>query len=209
VTPYEAVFKRKPSLSDLREWGEKVWVRIEGGDKLGGRVREGRWMGLDERSNGVRVYWPSTQTVTVERNVYYDDTVTSASRLEGEEWSLTETTADTPITTSEPPADPPDTPAEPNPTQQIPEIISEIVSLKRNCKPSQRVAKILKGNAVSSNRPSDPKLTTRIQFQLQLTETYKGEGSADWIMANEEEYALAGEISEVEAIEPRSLAEVM
>jgi hypothetical protein len=35
ATPYEAVFKKKPSLSDLQEWGEKVWVHIEGGDKLG------------------------------------------------------------------------------------------------------------------------------------------------------------------------------
>jgi hypothetical protein len=40
-TPYEAAFGKKPDLRDVREWGEKVWVRVEGGDKLGGRVREG------------------------------------------------------------------------------------------------------------------------------------------------------------------------
>jgi hypothetical protein len=93
-TPYEAAFGKKPDLRDVREWGEKVWVRVEGGDKLGGRVKEGRWMGLDDRSKGVRVYWPDKKTVSVERNVYYDPTGTSASRLEGEDWEFIETKAD-------------------------------------------------------------------------------------------------------------------
>ena len=26
MTPYEAAFRRKPNLKDVREWGEKVWV---------------------------------------------------------------------------------------------------------------------------------------------------------------------------------------
>ena len=42
MTPYEAAFGKKPNLRDVREWGKKVWVRIEGGNKLGGRIREGR-----------------------------------------------------------------------------------------------------------------------------------------------------------------------
>src|SRR5271156_5550304 len=40
-TPFEAAFGTKPDLAEVREWGEKIWVRIEGGDKLGGRVKEG------------------------------------------------------------------------------------------------------------------------------------------------------------------------
>jgi len=67
-TPYEAAFGKKLDLSQVHEWGEKVWVWIEGGDKLGGRVREGRWLGIDERSNGCRVYWPDKQMVTTECN---------------------------------------------------------------------------------------------------------------------------------------------
>jgi hypothetical protein len=67
MTPYEATFSKKPNLGEVREWGEKVWVRIEGGDKLGGRVREGRWLGVDEKSKGVRVYWPDSKMVSVER----------------------------------------------------------------------------------------------------------------------------------------------
>lgn len=71
-TPYEAALGVKPDLSGVREWGEKCWVRVEKGSKLGGRVREGRWVGVDDESKGVRVYWPDTKTVSVERNVYFD-----------------------------------------------------------------------------------------------------------------------------------------
>ncbi|CAA7264972.1 unnamed protein product [Cyclocybe aegerita] len=93
-TPYEAAFGKKPDLREVREWGEKVWVRVEGGNELGGWVREGRWMGLDEKSKGVRVYWPDKRTVMVERNVYFDKTASSVSRLEGEDWEFIETTPD-------------------------------------------------------------------------------------------------------------------
>ena len=42
MTPYEAAFGKKPDLREVREWGEKVYVRLEKkGLKLGGRVREG------------------------------------------------------------------------------------------------------------------------------------------------------------------------
>ncbi|KAG6839034.1 hypothetical protein C0991_006455, partial [Blastosporella zonata] len=41
------------------------------------------------------------------------------------------------------------------------------------------------------------------------TKLLEGEGMADWIMSANflEEYAMAAEISEAEALEPRSLAE--
>ena len=65
-TPYEAVFGTKPNLKEVREWGEKVWVRTEGGNKLGGRVKEGRWLGIDEQSKGSRIYWPDKQSVSIE-----------------------------------------------------------------------------------------------------------------------------------------------
>lgn len=51
-TPYEAAFGKKPDLRHVWEWGEKIWVRVEGGNKLGGWVREGRWLGVDEQSKG-------------------------------------------------------------------------------------------------------------------------------------------------------------
>jgi hypothetical protein len=58
------------------------------------------------------------------------------------------------------------------------------ISQKMKChrKPSQRIAEILKGNAVSSNCPSDPKLTTGVQLPTpppKIPEVLEGEGSAD------------------------------
>jgi SLT domain-containing protein len=83
MTPFEAAFGKKPNLKGLREWDKRVWVRVEAGNKLGGRVREGRWLGVDEESKGVRVYWPDMRTITVERNTYYNNS--SVAHLEGEQ----------------------------------------------------------------------------------------------------------------------------
>ena len=66
MMPYEAAFKRKLNLKDICEWGEKVWIRVEGSDKLGGRVCKGRWMGIDEQSKGIQIYWPDKMTVGIE-----------------------------------------------------------------------------------------------------------------------------------------------
>ena len=73
-----------------------MWVWIEGGDKLGGRVHEGRWMGIDEQSKGAQIYWPDKKTVSIEQNIYYDKTVVSASCLKGEEQGIVKTKADSP-----------------------------------------------------------------------------------------------------------------
>ena len=83
-TPYEAAFGKKPDLSKVREWGEKVWVHVEKGSKLGGRVKEGRE--FDDTSKGVHIYWPDKWNVTVKQNVHYDKTGASASCFEGEDW---------------------------------------------------------------------------------------------------------------------------
>src|SRR6266704_4960871 len=84
-TPFEAAFGKKPSLTDVRECGKRVFVRMEDGNKLGGRVSEGKWLGVDEQSKGMQVYWSGKQSVTVKRNVYYNPTALSISRNEGEE----------------------------------------------------------------------------------------------------------------------------
>ena len=85
MTPYEAAFGKKLNLRNLREWGEKVWVRVEKGNKLGGRVRKGHWLEIDEESKGVHVWWPDTKTVGIERNVYYNNQCSSDSRFKGED----------------------------------------------------------------------------------------------------------------------------
>jgi hypothetical protein len=211
-TPYEAALGMKPDLSGVREWGEKCWVRVEKGNKLGGRVREGRWVGVDDESKGARVYWRDTKTVTVERNVYFDPTSASVDRLEGEDWQFVETTTDeltstpTPIfpTVATPPAQSEQivsAPAEDEHEEDEPRA-------KRTRKPSQRVLEILSGRAVSSSRPSDPIIAPGIQVPTAVVEEPEGEETPDVLMAdNFVEYAMVADMSEVEGLEPRSLAE--
>ena len=93
MTPFEAAFGNKPDLKSVREWGEKVFVRIEGGTKLGGRVCEGRWLGIDNESKGARVYWLDTKMVTIKRNIYYDNSSVSHLEEEQEPVGLTKTVA--------------------------------------------------------------------------------------------------------------------
>ena len=82
-TPYEATFVKKPDLWQVREWGDKVWVHIKGGNKLGGQVRKGCWLGVDKQSKGFRVYWPDKKVVSPECNVYHDKTCSLVDHLEG------------------------------------------------------------------------------------------------------------------------------
>ncbi|KAF8810815.1 hypothetical protein BYT27DRAFT_7279642, partial [Phlegmacium glaucopus] len=97
-TPFEAAFGKKLDLSEVHEWGKKVWVRLKTGDKLGGRVREGRWMGIANESKGIQVYWPATKSVMTKQNVYYHKTGSSVSHFEGEEWDgFVESKSDLPL----------------------------------------------------------------------------------------------------------------
>ena len=209
-TPYEAAFGKKPDLSDVREWGDKVWVWIEGGDKLGGRVREGRWMGVSDESKGVRVYWPDKKTISTEQNVYFDKTSSSVSRLKGEEWELTETKPEN--------APKLPTPKHPAVTQIKPEILSENdeplseleipeIPVKRIRKPTVKLKDIIEGHAVVSNLPAAPQFTVGTQLPSILDppgDVLKVDEPADWMMLMED--ALMAQTSEMEALEPPSLA---
>ena len=190
--------------------GDKVWVWIEGGDKLGGRVREGRWMGVSDESKGVHVYWPDKKTVSTERNVYFDKTSSSVSRLEGEEWELTETK---PENAPELP-----TPKHSAVTQIKPEILSENdeplseleipeIPVKRIRKPTVKLKDIIEGHAVISNLPAAPQFTVGTQLPSILDppgDVLEVDESADWMMLMED--ALMAQTSEMEALEPPSLA---
>jgi GAG-pre-integrase domain len=120
-TPYEATFGKKPDLCHVCEWGEKVWVRTETGDKLGERVTEGRWIGIDKWSKGFRINWPDKQTVSVEQNVHLDNQNTSGSHLEGEDWEFIETKTDIPPTA-------PNTAVAPTPSQPVPIVEQPLTS---------------------------------------------------------------------------------
>jgi hypothetical protein len=183
-TPYEAALGEKPNLGGVREWGEKCWIRVEKGNKLGGRVREGRWVGVDDESKGARIYWRDTKTVTVEHNVYFDPTAVSVDRLEGEDWQFVEMTTDnhTPTPSTNPQA------AE-APTQSIDEIPAPAESeseeeeprTKRTRKPSHRMLDILSSRTVSSPRPSDSLIMPGVQVPT-VVEEPEGESTAVALM---------------------------
>jgi len=198
MTPYEAAFGKKPNLKGVQEWDEKVWVHVEKSDKLSGRVHKGHWLEIDEEYKGVRVWWPDMKTVGIEHNVYYDNSRSSDSHYEGEDDGRVETRTDERFIFQDHfPAD--------NPEQKTPsETPSAIQTIdvpapnpepreRRIRKPSQRVQNILEGHAESSN------VTRGVQL---LTMEQEVEGEADCA----DEYALAAEISETEALEPRNLA---
>ncbi|XP_006460632.1 hypothetical protein AGABI2DRAFT_46347, partial [Agaricus bisporus var. bisporus H97] len=63
MTPFEALYGRKPRLGNVREWGDEVWVHQAGGDKLGARAKKGKWLGYDTESNGSRILFPDTGTI--------------------------------------------------------------------------------------------------------------------------------------------------
>jgi hypothetical protein len=64
--------ENRPDLSDIHEWGCRVWVKRTQSSKLGSKVKIGRFIGYDEESKGYRIYWEDRRAVTVERDVYFD-----------------------------------------------------------------------------------------------------------------------------------------
>ena len=154
----------------------------EGGTKLGGRVQEGWWLGIDNKSKGACIYWPENKLVTVERNIYHDNTSAGRNNEDSEWIGLTRNPA--PIVQSVPVVQP-----SVNCEESAEE--SEVESTtKRIRKPSHEVAKLLDGNralAPGVQKPSD-----------------------DWtavVEACEDEVVFAMEVQEAEALEPRNLKE--
>ncbi|KAF7368162.1 Transcription factor [Mycena venus] len=74
ISPYERLTGNKPDLRRARPFGSKVWVRVVGGSKLDPRGVEAVWVGPSvETPDGHKVYWPKQRTITVERNVRFED----------------------------------------------------------------------------------------------------------------------------------------
>jgi transposase InsO family protein len=110
-TPFEALYGRPPDLSTLRIWGSQVWVHSPGKSKLNMRAREARWLGHDVDAKAHRVFWTSTGTVAVERNIYFR----TSAPLEGEDEEITEADSKQPVApntaSTSPPTELPDIPA--------------------------------------------------------------------------------------------------
>jgi Reverse transcriptase (RNA-dependent DNA polymerase) len=80
-------------------------------------------------------------------------------------------------------------------------------------KPSQRVRDILEGRGATSARPSDPIVAAGVQVppiaEEAPAQVLEGEGITDWMMVADfvDEYVMVAEMSDFEALEPRSLTE--
>jgi len=227
MTPLEAAMGKKPDLRGVREWGSKVWVRNESSAKLGGRVNEGIWVGLDDKSKGARVYWPQTRTVTVERNVYFNNSGPSGP-LEGEDYEVVEVPVVISNSTDDSHAERShnsiiEMPSAESARIPIPDpsatLLDDAPRERRIRKPSQRVQDIISGRGVNSHRPRDPILAQGIQAPTvsviaERTE-FEGDGSAEQLMMVTEEeaelladeWAMVSEMAEAEALEPGSLAD--
>ena len=128
---------------------------------------------------GARVYWPDSKTVTVERNIYYDNS--SVSHLEEEQ----EPVGLTKIIAKEVPSNLPAVQTQENPDDSA---VDSDVSTLAKCvqKPSKKVADLLKDGSGA--------LAPRIQ-----------KPSNDWaavVMGCADEYTFVAEIGAAEALEP-------
>jgi Reverse transcriptase (RNA-dependent DNA polymerase) len=75
ATPFERLYKQKPNLAGVPEWGQRVWIHTDAGSKLDGRAVEGHWVGYDKDSTHAhRIYWPSKNSISVERNIRFAPT---------------------------------------------------------------------------------------------------------------------------------------
>lgn len=235
-TPYEMLYKKKPDLSGLREWGAWVWVHDSTGSKLDGRSQIGRWVGFDSESTGAhRIYWGNGK-VSVERNVKFNDNnvpIETTIPLEGENAvydgnsSLNNLNEKNKAQSEEPaPVQENNTP-ETGPDYQIIEPTEELhdsaerwlgkpfnrvtdsLSVSRSQrlrKPSAYVRRIQEGLGVADNRPSQPDIPIGVQ-KTSGTTNADIEGEPDTRESEGIEAAMAAAVAEAEAIEPITIGE--
>jgi hypothetical protein len=65
--------KKKPNLAGIQEFGAAAYVKDLKAGKLDAWARLSRFVGYDSESKGFRIYWPSKRSVTVKRNVVFNE----------------------------------------------------------------------------------------------------------------------------------------
>ena len=71
--PYEAINKNKPHLGSIQEFGVAAYVKDMSAGKLDARAQIGQFVGYDTESKGFRIYWPGKRSITVKRNVVFNE----------------------------------------------------------------------------------------------------------------------------------------
>ena len=114
TTPYERLYKKKPILSNLPEWGQSVWVYEPSGSKLDARASQARWVGYDaDSTHAHRIYWPGKNVVSVERNVKFVPTSVITRSPPPSYTTATAPAAQQPPAAPQPPPAPPFAPPAP------------------------------------------------------------------------------------------------
>ena len=115
VTPYEKLYKMKPNLANVPEWGQSVWVYNPDGSKLDARAKQARWVGYDaDSTHAHRVYWPGKNSITVERNVkFVSPTIIVSTQPPSYASTIAPTQAPSPPAPPQPPPPAPIPPAQP------------------------------------------------------------------------------------------------
>jgi hypothetical protein len=223
--PYEALFGALPDLSELKLWGCPIWVHDATSAKLDVRARQARWIGLDVDAPAHCVYWPGSRNVSVERNIYFG----ASAQLEGERLHSPSTsgklTAAPPTSPTPVPASMPEPPSMPQTPLRVRELSPPPAQhcSQRIRRPSRCARDIMDGEGVVS--PSTPELSGACDPEmpgLLPCEEVKDHDDLDeaggvWAILDGEtvlledfkgiEEALLAETSDVEALEPRTLAE--
>ena len=205
-TPFEVLYGTPPNLLEARLWGCKAWVHDDTRSKLDVHAHEGCWISFDLDSWAHRVYWPKSDSVSVERNIYF----AMAVQLEGEELQV-------PTVSSEPTATP-DTStssksnSEPSPSapKQVQEPDNPPVELCRSmqiCKPSCRIRDLESREGVTNLRTQ----------ALKASAGDPEESGGVWAMEDNAptlledfdgmEFVFMAETADAEALKPRMLAE--
>ena len=70
---HEIGMGQKLDLSKICPWGCKAWVKMLDVGKLEPRAEECRFMGINDKSKGYRIYWPGKNRVSVERDGYFNE----------------------------------------------------------------------------------------------------------------------------------------
>ena len=85
--PYEVMHQTKPDLTDLPEWGARVFVMKTNAGKLDQKSTEGCWLGYSGTSKGHCIYG-ANKAITVKWNITFDNavlTVLDAILIAGED----------------------------------------------------------------------------------------------------------------------------
>jgi Reverse transcriptase (RNA-dependent DNA polymerase)/Integrase core domain len=71
ATPYQILRNEASDLSHVVPWGVNVWVKVNSVGKLDARGWLGRFVGYDDESKAIRIYWPDSRSIRIEHDVLF------------------------------------------------------------------------------------------------------------------------------------------